>query len=51
MAVEYLYLVKLELGESPGTIKSLEKDVDACSDVEAEADVKGYLAVSEKFFA
>ena len=43
-AVEYLYLlVKLELGESPGTIKSPEKDVDAGSNVEAEADVRDIL--------
>ena len=50
MAVEDLYLVELELGEFPG-ITSPKEDVDGGSDVEAAADVEGYFAVSEKFFA
>ena len=49
-AVEYFKSRELETGERPG-VASLEEDVDSGGNIEMAADVKGYLSVSENFFA
>jgi len=49
-AVEYLESRKLETGKSPG-VASPEEDVNSGGNIETAADVKGYLSVSENFFA
>ena len=49
-AVEYLKLLDLETGESPG-VTYPEEDIDSGSNIETRLDVEGDLSVSENFFA
>ena len=48
-AVEYLKLLDLETGESPG-VTPPEENVDSGGQVEMASDVEGDLSVSENFF-
>ena len=51
VVVEDFNSVDLEMGEGPAGITAPQEDVDGGGNIELAADVKGDLAVPEKFFA